>query len=75
MDEFRIPHAVKALVDRSEAPLERLVVWTPLPEHSPVNREARARQDMGNAIAAEVSSRQLDGYDIKWSFGAPTPEA
>jgi len=73
MDEITIPHAAKALVDKSAFPFERLLVWTRLPEHSLVNREARSKQDMFNAIAAEVYNRGLNGYDITWSFNARRP--
>ena len=68
MDEIEIPHAAKALVDKSATPFEKLLVWTGLPEHSLVTREAIARQDMFNAIAAEVFSRRLNGYHITWSY-------
>ena len=70
MDEISIPHAVKAIVDKSETPFERLLVWTKLPEHSSTNDEAAAQQDMLKAIAVEVFDRRLNGYHITWSFNA-----
>jgi len=70
MDEISIPHA-KALVDKTGTPYEKLLVWTKLPEHSSTNDEARATQDMLNAIAVEVSDRGLHGgCEIAWSFNA-----
>ncbi len=70
MHEVMILHAAKALIDQSETPIERLLVWTKLPQRSLANDEAIARQDMLKAIAAEVFNRDLNGYHITWSFNA-----
>jgi hypothetical protein len=71
MREVMIPNAVKALIDRSETPIERLLIWTRLPEQSLDDSQARATQDMYNAIAVEVHNHGLNGgYHITWSFNA-----
>jgi hypothetical protein len=71
MNESRIPHVEKALIDKSETPIETLLVWTRLPEHSPACEEATARRDMLKAIATEVFSRHLNGYHITWDVASP----
>ena len=69
MEDIKIPHAEKAYVDRSLSPIEVLRVFTKLPEHSPSESDAEARDEMLQAIVAEVANRKLDYHRIHWSGG------
>jgi hypothetical protein len=69
MEEFNIPHATNAFIDRSRFPHEVLVVATYLPEHSAAGPEADARYDMLKEIANAEADNRLQGHEIHWSTG------